>query len=390
MATYPYCLEPGLTNDQLKTIERSLTATDFRYRYNTIFINSLETYTNSIFTINNFCPRIERLQQILNSRTHRYNNVIGYNKIRDITGNNNTYIGTNESLSNINTSNTITLGYNIVPENNTVQFKPNKEGGVFRLVASNTASTYTIAQENNSNIFHDNYTSHIKNTEILTIDSSLSSLNTNLFTYQTDISSVNTDILIKETSLSASASNTVINTGSFNLSAVDSNVFLNSTNIVLTGNSIALGSTGRTHQSNMVVFSNFNFTDNKRVQKADFMLQGITSGSTLTEIFCDNVSTPIIIPNNSVWSGLINVIGYGVSDDDIARYLRQVTVSKINNTTTIEAESIVGIDIEQSYSPGIDNDLSITANSTGLVIRVKGCNGTWKWSAYADGLLMYI
>jgi len=360
MTDYPYCLEPGLTKDQLKTIERSLTATDFRYRYNTIFINSLETYTNSIFTLNNFCPRIERLQQILNSRTHRYNNVIGYNKIRDITGNNNTYIGTNESLSNINTSNTITLGYNIVPENNTVQFKPNKEGGVFRLVASNTASTYTIAQENNSNIFHNNYTSHIKNTEILTID------------------------------LSLSANNTVINTNTFNLSAVGSSVFLDSTNIVLTGSSIALGRVGRTHQPNMVVFSNFNFTDNKMVQKADFMLQGITSGSTLTEIFCDNVSTPIIIPNNSVWSGLINVIGYGVSDDDIARYLRQVTVSRINNIITLEAESIIGIDIEQSYSPGIDNDLSITANSTGLVVRVKGCNGTWKWSAYADGLLMYI
>ena len=346
MTSYPDCLPTGLDKTQLKTIERSLSGIDYRYRFNTVFINSLDTYTSSSFTIDNFCPRTTALTNILNSNTYKYNNVIGYNKITNIAGSNNTFIGTNESLNDISTNNTITLGYNILPESNTIQLKPNKDGGVFKIYPPTTNSVYYFTQLNNNYILHDNYNQVAINTSAVTQN--------------------------------------------FNLSATESVLYMNTGNVILTGGSVAFGRTARSYQSNMLSFSNFNFSDNKSVMKASFMLQGITSGSTLTQIFCDNLSTPITLPNNTVWSGIINVIGYGVSDNDVARYTRQVTVRRINNNTTLENESVVGSDIEQSYDVGINNDLSITASGGSLIIRVKGCNGDWKWSAYADGLLMYI
>jgi hypothetical protein len=121
MNTYPYCLPSGLNKEQLEMVAESASSTDFRSKYNTVSINALNAFTGSSQSINNFCQNTDLITRILNSEQYKYNNILGYNKLTDVTGSNNIFIGTNQTITNLNNTNTITIGYDLTPISDVIQ-----------------------------------------------------------------------------------------------------------------------------------------------------------------------------------------------------------------------------------------------------------------------------
>ena len=168
MTNQLYCLPSNLPAVALNSITRSITSTDLRYKYNQISPSSMATYTDYAPTVYNFCERIDFIKKVLNSNTYRYNTIQGYNKITNITGSNNVFLGTNEYTNNIATSNTVSIGFNLIPEADKILLRPNKSKGVLKItpptsstgvsnvtlndttnITIGSTSTITLGQNNN-------------------------------------------------------------------------------------------------------------------------------------------------------------------------------------------------------------------------------------------------
>ena len=145
MNTYPYCLPSGLNKEQLEIVDESVSSTDFRSKYNTVSINALNAFTGSAQSVNNFCQNTDLITRILNSEQYKYNNILGYNKLTDVTGSNNIFIGTNQTITNLNNTNTITIGYDLTPISDVIQIGFSSSKGL-RL----NKDAYILANSNSS------------------------------------------------------------------------------------------------------------------------------------------------------------------------------------------------------------------------------------------------
>ena len=119
-------------------------------------------------------------------------------------------------------------------------------------------------------------------------------------------------------------------------------------------------------------------------QHSMLVLRNKTSGSPagLTELALDGGSNYITIPSSGILSGQINITGSKSDGSAVARYLRQFTIKRVGNTT-----SLVGSVITVGTDEAAGTQISVTANDASdyLSIRASGVNNeTWSWVAVVD------
>lgn len=165
-------------------------------------------------------------------------------------------------------------------------------------------------------------------------------------------------------------------------------ILVNSGSITLTGSSIAIGRFATAHQPNMVSYSNYKIERDYDVQKINLVLLGKTEGSAFSGLYCDSNNTSMVLPNNSYFSGEVKITGYGVTDRRIAKYARQFVVERINSNVSFYEYTVLGSDINYTFTNLLSTDLLITTTNTSVNFNVRGVTGVWKWVANIDGMLV--
>ena len=198
-------------------------------------------------------------------------------------------------------------------------------------------------------------------------------------------------ILLSSSTFDVIDSNIDIKTSSNLEITLNSNLQLENTNAKLNNMTVALGTSALSDRDGMYSVMHKGFETAGDAQRSQFLLFGSTDSSTLTEIFCDgtNGSKRMTIPNNKVWSGVVNILGTQDDGNYVARFLRQVTIKNDNGTVSL-VNSVITLGTDESPSLSIGNftAIEITADNSNnsLKIRCRGLSDNWRWIASAEGI----
>ena len=235
-------------------------------RYNTYVGNIVSTETYDVRVKGGYFNYIDSLDRVYNEDgTYRYNVVIGYNQLTSVNGNSNIYIGRNSSSFSLNTNNTISLGQDVVPENDYIILRPNASKGTIKILPSKSSNQiYFCDYYGDNNILHDTFNETVRNS-IYSINQFKNFIENSSFVVKTSyfgltssnivfddssLYSKNSDFKISSTNLNLSSSNITltgnnifsrtlnanINDSNFRISSTNQNI--SSCNITLTGNNI--------------------------------------------------------------------------------------------------------------------------------------------------------
>jgi len=109
-----------------------------------------------------------------------------------------------------------------------------------------------------------------------------------------------------------------------------------------------------------------------------------TTSTTPAELFLDNSSARISIPNGKILSATINIVGTKSDGTSVAQFVRKACIKNVAGTTSlVNSVETIGTDTVNGTS------VSITADDTNdaLKIEVTGITSeTWRWVASIEGV----
>jgi hypothetical protein len=111
-------------------------------------------------------------------------------------------------------------------------------------------------------------------------------------------------------------------------------------------------------------------------------LAGKTTTNAEVILSLDAAAKPILAAGR-VWTGILHITGAKSDGSAVARYHRQVTISRVVNAT-----SLVGSVITIGTDEAAGTSINITANETdeALSVGVTGVTSeTWRWVAVFHG-----
>jgi hypothetical protein len=313
-------------------------------RYNTYLGDIVPTNTYDVTTKGGYFNYVNAMDSVYsNDGTYKYNLIAGYNRITSVNGNANIYLGSNTTSNAINTENTISIGHNIIPENDKIILRPNSQKGQIKITAPPIqVDVYNLNFNGNGTITYRSSTQNISSCDI-------------------EMSS--------------------------------SNIIFEDSKLKLTESTIAIGNSAVSDRSGMYSVMHSGFASSGDSQKSNFLLRGTTTSNSYQELFTNGSSLRMTIPSGKFWSGIINILGIRDNGENCARYMRQVTIGNVGGTTSLYGTtSAIGSDIHASKVIGLTThytDNRITANNTGdyLSIEVYGLpSENMRWLASADGI----
>jgi hypothetical protein len=404
-------------------------------RYNTYLGDVVPVNTFDVTTKGGYFNYINSLDSVYgNDGTYRYNLIAGYNRITSVNGNSNIYLGSNTNSNSINTNNTISIGHDITPENNTIILRANRDDGQIKIIPprgiseicilnilGNNVTTYSSSTQNisscNINLSGSYFNVFNTSENISSCNINLSGSYFNVFNTKQNISSCNINLSgsyfnvfntkqnISSCNINLSGSyfnvfNTSENISSCNINKSNSNVFLRNSNfnvdtskITLSSMTIAIGNSAISDRDGMFSVMHNGFSVAGDSQKSDFLLRGQTTSNSFFELFTNGSSRRMTIPSGKFWSGTVNILGIRDSGQNCARYMRQVTIGNVSGNTSIFGSVVsIGTDVNASKVISLTTyttEIQITADNTNnsLKIEVRGLpSETMRWIASVEGV----
>jgi hypothetical protein len=381
--------------DSNETIENSIIRTNnvsISTNNSTIYQNNItESITNSNIRVNSTNQNLSGSYIVIDSTNEilSTSNIFQKNLNENITDSNIRIYSTNQNLSTSNITLTGTDEYII--ESDIYQKLINES-----ITSSNIRIDSTTENISSSKITIDDSDIYQKG-----IDESITDSNIRIHSTTQNISSSKTtiddsDIYQKNIDESITDSNIRIHSTTQNISSctilLSSSTFdIHDSNAKLTNMTVALGTEALSDRDGMYSVMHSGFGTNGDAQRAQFLLYGKTTSSTLTEIFCDGDggSKRMIIPTDKVWSGVVNILGTQSDGTYVSRFLRQVTIKNDNGSVSLVGSVItLGTDVTTTISVNNFTSIDIDADNTNksLRIRCRGLNSnTWRWIASAEG-----
>jgi hypothetical protein len=121
-------------------------------------------------------------------------------------------------------------------------------------------------------------------------------------------------------------------------------------------------------------------------QRVEFTLRNTTTTNSAVTLFLDGSSARLTIPSGKMLHATVHIVGSKSGGTAVASYMRQVTIKRVGNTTSLVGTvNTIGTDEAASTS------IAITADDTNdaLDIAVTGiASETWRWSATVYGIEM--
>jgi hypothetical protein len=189
-------------------------------RYNTYVGNVVSTETYDVRVKGGYFNYIDSLDRVYNEDgTYRYNVVIGYNSLTSVNGDSNIYIGRNSNSFSINTNNTISIGQDILPENNKIILRPNPSQGQIKIFPPKSSNQiYSCDFYGNNTIVHDGLSEDIKNSTIIQdgLDENIKNSNIRILSTTQNISASN--ISLNDSDINVDQ-NSQINIGASNINS---------------------------------------------------------------------------------------------------------------------------------------------------------------------------
>jgi hypothetical protein len=151
--------------------------------------------------------------------------------------------------------------------------------------------------------------------------------------------------------------------------------------------SAAFGRGSLAHRRGMVTFCAGGFATAGDAQAFNQCVLGKTTTNSGVALTLNGAGTGrITLQTNSVIHAIITIVGSKSDGSAVASYLRQVTIKRVGNTT-----SLVGTVNTIGTDEAAGTSIAITADDTNdaLIITPTGISGeTWRWVASVDGAEM--
>ena len=151
--------------------------------------------------------------------------------------------------------------------------------------------------------------------------------------------------------------------------------------------SAAFGRGSLAHRRGMVTFCSGGFATAGDAQAFNQCVFGKTTTNSGVALTLNGAGTGrITLQTNSVIHAIVTIVGSKSDGSAVASYLRQVTIKRVGNTT-----SLVGTVNTIGTDEAAGTSVAITADDTNdaLIITPTGISGeTWRWVASVDGVEM--
>jgi hypothetical protein len=151
-------------------------------------------------------------------------------------------------------------------------------------------------------------------------------------------------------------------------------------------NTLATGNGAVAHFSGMRAHGGANIAAGA-AQEVAFALSGKTTTNVEVILFM-RAAFRAVLRTNSVWTGILHITGAKSDGSAIARYHRQVAISRVGSATALVGGVVaIGTDIDAGTS------INITADDTNeaLSVGVTGiASETWRWVAVFHGAELVI
>jgi hypothetical protein len=145
---------------------------------------------------------------------------------------------------------------------------------------------------------------------------------------------------------------------------------------------MATGSRGQAYLANMRSHGGFALAVAGSAMEICLPLAGKTTTNAEVILTLEAAAKPIMRAN-TIWTGILHITGAKSDGSAVARYYRQVTLSRVVNAT-----SLVGSVITLGTDEAAGTSVNITANDTdeALSVGVTGVTSeTWRWVAVFHG-----
>ena len=146
--------------------------------------------------------------------------------------------------------------------------------------------------------------------------------------------------------------------------------------------SLATGNRGESYLQDMRAHGGYALAADGASQEIAIILGGRTTTNAEVILFIASGVKPILKAAR-VWTGILHITGAKSDGSAIARYQRQVTISRVVNTT-----ALVGSAVTVGTDEAAGTTINITANDTdeALSVGVTGvASETWRWVAVFHG-----
>jgi hypothetical protein len=116
-----------------------------------------------------------------------------------------------------------------------------------------------------------------------------------------------------------------------------------------------------------------------QAQASEYILRGVTTTSTPTELFLDNAAARMTVPSGQSWTFNILVVARGTTGGNTAGYQVAGVIENNGGTTSLvgsASKTVLGEDV-----PAWDITVSADDTNDALVINATGDNSTIRWVA---------
>jgi hypothetical protein len=116
-----------------------------------------------------------------------------------------------------------------------------------------------------------------------------------------------------------------------------------------------------------------------QAQASEYVLRGVTTNSTPTELFLDNVAARMSVPSGQSWTFNILVVARSTTGGNTAGYQVLGVIENNGGTTSLvgsASKTVLGEDV-----PAWDITVSADDTNDALVIKATGDNSTIRWVA---------
>jgi hypothetical protein len=148
--------------------------------------------------------------------------------------------------------------------------------------------------------------------------------------------------------------------------------------------SIATGIFSRAHRRGMKAHAGTGFATNGDAQSFLHTLAGKTTTNAAVELFLSAAGTGrIVLLTNTAVHAKVTILGSKSDGSAVAKYMRQVSIKRITNTTSLVG-SVETIGVDEAAGTSID----ITADDTNESLKITAtgiASETWRWIAVVEG-----